>query len=307
MGLVEDVRAGAAWVSARARQVRVDDDRLRAYARELPGRAAVPALDPEAHLLDGALEDRAAFFLVLDAVNFGSGWFPTLRKRDGRSGYFTVAIGLRKRFLSRGPWSAGELAAVGAAEVAATLGQDPGHELMALFAASLRDLGGRVRDEHGGRFLGVVEAAGGSAVALAEALARWPCFADVSRYEGRTVPFLKRAQIAASDLELGGVAAFGDSERLTLFADNLIPHVLRVDGVLRFDAAVAARIDAGELLVHDAPEEIEMRAGAVQAAELICRERPDLDPRAVDQILWTRGGEERYKALPRPRVRTTAY
>jgi hypothetical protein len=307
VGLVDDVRAAAAWVTDRARLVRLDADRLSAYARELPGRAAVPALDPDAHLLDGALEDRAAFFLTLDAVNFGSGWFPTLRKRDRRSGYFTVAVGVRERFSARGPWSARELAAIGAPEVAAALRQDPGHELMGLFAASLRGLGARVRDEHAGRFLGVVEAASGSAVALAEALARWPCFADVSRYESRVVPFLKRAQIAASDLELGGVAAFGDSHRLTLFADNLIPHVLRVDGILRFDPAVAARIDAGELLVHDAPEEVEMRAGAVQAAELICRERPDLDPRTVDQILWTRGGGERYKALPRPRVRTTAY
>jgi len=26
--------------------------------------------------------------VTVDAINFGSGWFPTLRKRDGRSGYF---------------------------------------------------------------------------------------------------------------------------------------------------------------------------------------------------------------------------
>ena len=178
---------------------------------------------------------------------------------------------------------------------------------MGLFAASLRELGARVRDEHAGRFEGVVEAADGSAVALVERLAGWPCFADASDYAGRRVPFLKRAQIAASDLELGGVAAFEDLAALTLFADNLIPHVLRVDGLLRFDPGVAARIDAGELLEHGSPEEVEMRAGAVQAAELICQERPDLDARSVDQILWTRGGEHRYKALPRPRVRTTAY
>ena len=32
--------------------------------------------------------------LVLDSINFGSGWFPTLRKRPGMSGYFTVASSL---------------------------------------------------------------------------------------------------------------------------------------------------------------------------------------------------------------------
>jgi hypothetical protein len=305
--LVDEVRAGAAWVSARAERVRLDHEAIPAYAAELPGRAAVPALDPEAHVLEGTREERAAFYLTLDAINFGSGWFPTLRKRDGRSGYFTVALGLRERFADRGRWEADALAEISASEVAAVLGQERGHPLMGLFAASLRELGARVRDEHAGRFLGVVEAAGGLAVELVERLARWPCFADTSEYAGRSVPFLKRAQIAASDLELGGVAAFEDLERLTLFADNLIPHVLRVDGLLHFDPGVAARIDAGELLEHDSPEEVEMRAGAVQAAELICRERPDLDPRSVDQILWTRGGGPRYKALPRPRIRTTAY
>jgi hypothetical protein len=305
--LVDEVRAGAAWVTARAERVRLDADAVPAYAAELPGRSAVPALDPEAHVLEGSREERAAFYLALDAINFGSGWFPTLRKRDGRSGYFTVALGLRERFAERGPWEADALAEISASEVATVLGQERGHALMALFAASLRELGARVRDEHAGRFLGVVEAAGGSAAELVERLARWPCFADTSEYAGRSVPFLKRAQIAASDLELGGVAAFEDLARLTLFADNLIPHVLRVDGLLRFDPGVAARIDAGELLEHGSPEEVEMRAGAVQAAELICRERRDLDARSVDQILWTRGANRRYKAIPRPRIRTTAY
>ena len=44
--------------------------------------------------------------------------------------------------------------------------------------------------------------------------------------------FFKRAQIAANDLVLAGVAEFADIDRLTVFADNLLPHVLRLDGVL---------------------------------------------------------------------------
>ncbi len=38
--------------------------------------------------------------------------------------------------------------------------------------------------------------------------------------------FYKRAQIVASDLALAGVARFADLDRLTIFADNLVPHVL---------------------------------------------------------------------------------
>jgi Potential Queuosine, Q, salvage protein family len=303
--VVDDVRAACARVAARARLVRVDEDAIGPYAAALPVPAEVPGLDPDAHVVAGPVAERIAFVMTLDAINFGSGWFPTIRKRDGKSGYFTVAHGVRDRFRSRGPWSPAELAEIDAAEVAAALGQDPDHALMALFARSLRDLGARV-GERGG-FPAVVDAAGGSAVALVEELAGWECFADVSQYDGERVPFFKRAQITPSDLAYADAAAFDDLHRLTLFADNLIPHVLRLDGVLCFDAAVAARIERGELLQHDSPEEIEMRAGAVHAAELICRERPDLTPREVDQVLWTKGGGARYKAVPRPRSRTTAY
>ena len=50
------------------------------------------------------------------------------------------------------------------------------------------------------------------------------------------VGFWKRAQIAANDLALAGVAEFDDLDELTIFADNVVPHVLRVDGVLVYDA-----------------------------------------------------------------------
>ncbi len=337
MALVDEIRDGCAWVAERATHVTVDEAAIPAYAAALPAAEELPGLDPAVHVVDGPAELRAAFFLTLDAINFGSGWFPTLRKREGRSGYFTIALGLRERFDAHGPWSAEELRRIDARTIAAVLRQDPQHELIALFARSLSDLGAHVADEHGGRFLGVVEAAhiggaaaasgeaaarsdgvatGGaraeatrtiSAIALVERLAAWDCFADSSPYDGRTIPFFKRAQLAAADLHLAGVADFTDLHRLTLFADNLIPHVLRLDGILRFDPALAARIEREELIKHDSPEEVEMRAGAVHVAELICGERRDLTPQQVDQLLWTRGGDARCKAVPRPRARTTAY
>jgi Potential Queuosine, Q, salvage protein family len=324
MALVDEIRTGCAWLAGRARSVRVVEEAIPAYAAALPGAEELPGLDPAVHALDGDAERRAAFFLTLDAINFGSGWFPTLRKRDGRSGYVTIALGLRERFGAPGPWSAAELRAIEASEIADALGQDPEHELMALFARSLNDLGAHVAGEHGGRFADVVagarpvgaaggdagaaEPARGSAVALVERLARWDCFADTSTYDGRAIPFLKRAQIAAADLHLAGAADLShDLRRLTLFADNLVPHVLRLDGILDLDPALTARIEREELLQHGSPEEVELRAGAVHAAELICRERPDLTAQQVDQLLWTKGGGARYKAVPRPRCRTTAY
>ena len=178
---------------------------------------------------------------------------------------------------------------------------------MALFARSLNDLGRHVAGDHGGRFAAVADDAGSSAVALVEPLAGWDCFADISRYDGLAVPFLKRAQITAADLARAGVAAFRDLDRLTMFADNLVPHVLRIDGLLSYDPALLDRIERGELIEHDSREEIEIRACALHAVELIAAERPGAAAADIDHVLWHRGQEPRYKASPRHRSRCTAY
>lgn len=306
--LPDRVRAACAEVVARARHVRIAEDRIAPYAAELPDAAGVPGPDPAAHYFDGPPGAVTAFVLCLDAINFGSGWWPTVRKRPGRSGYLTMASGLAERFRAAGPWTAEELAQITAKEIAEIMGQDPTHELMALFAASLRDLARHVIEDAGGHFERVVDDADDSAVRLATRLAGWECFADVSRYEELEVPFFKRAQLACADLQAAGVATFADLHRLTAFADNLVPHVLALDGVLVLEPGLAARISAGELLTHDSPKEVELRACALHAVErLSAASAHRLSPAAVDVVLWTRGQAPRYKAQPRPRARTTAY
>jgi len=286
--------------------VRIEEQELPAYAAALPDAVEEPPPDPATDLVGAGGEARAAFVLCLDAINFGSGWWPTIRKRPGRSGYFTIAAGLTERFRERGPWPAAELAEIAVAEIATVLGQDPDHPLLTDFAATLRDVGEHVEGEHGGRFGAVVEAANGSALALADLLAGWRAFDDVSTYDGHPVPFFKRAQIAAADVARAGLADPPDLDRLTAFADNLVPHVLRLDGVLRLDPGLERRIEAGDLLEHGSPEEVELRACAVHTVELLAAATP-LSPAEIDGVLWNRGAGERYKSLPRPRSRNTAY
>jgi hypothetical protein len=288
--------------------VRTEAGAVEAYARTLLDAPPPPAAPAAADEVGGDRERRAAFAICLGAINFGSGWWPTIRKRAGHSGYFTIAAGLADRFRARGAWPAAELAEISSDEVAGVLAQDPDHPLMAQFAASLRDVGERVRADHGGRFAAPVDAADGSAVSLVETLAGWRAFADASTYEEEVVPFFKRAQLVAADVDRAGVAEMREQERLTAFADNLVPHVLRVDGVLRLEPALADRIDAEELLEHGTPEEVELRAGAVHAVELLCAASGGrLWPALADSILWNRGRSPRYKELPRPRCRNTAY
>jgi len=290
MGLCDEVRRTCAEIAASARHVRIDLDRLDAIE---PG--PEPALDPERHYLDGPPEDVAAYLLTLDSINFGSGWFPTLRKRPGCSGYFTIAWALADQFRGNGPWSPEDLRRLDPEAVALVFDQEPGHGLMALYAQALNDLG---RFLEGRGALQAVEAAGGSAERLATTLAfAMPFFDDTG--------FWKRAQITANDLALAGVAEFGDLDRLTIFADNLVPHVLRTDGVLVYEDALAAQIDSGKLLPPGDAER-EIRACAVQACELIAAEL-GVPARTLDVWLWNRGQEPGYKARPRHRTHSVYY
>ncbi|HWM63317.1 MAG TPA: queuosine salvage family protein [Solirubrobacterales bacterium] len=260
----DQVRAACAWVAGRARSVTVDESAIEAYAGDLPAGIDPPEPDPATELVEGGAELRAAFVICLNAINFGSGWWPTIHKRPGHSGYFTIAAGVTERFREKGAWSVAELTGMEPAAIAEVVGQEPGHPLMTDFAAS--------------------------------------------SYDGREAPFCKRPQLVPADLDRAGVATLRDQDRLTAFADNLVPHVLRVDGVLRLDPALAEAIDAGELLEHGSAEEVELRACAIHAVELLAAAvKHRLLPAEVDYVLWTRGGARRYKAIPRPRSRNTAY
>ena len=290
MGLSDEVRRHCAEVAAGARSVRIDATALGAVEPAQP-----PELDPDVHYLEGTPEDVARYLLALDAINFGSGWFPLLDKRPGLSGYFTVAWNMSDDWRANGPWTTQDLREMTTERVAAALRQRPALELMSLFAQALREFGGLL---DGGGALGFVERANGSAQRLAANLAHGAAlFADHG--------FYKRAQIAANDLALAGVARFDDLDDLTIFADNLVPHVLRCDGVLVYDDALATHIDSG-LLLPAGREEREIRAAAVHACELLAQ-RTGVPPRVLDVWLWNRGQAPEYKARPRHRTRTVFY
>jgi hypothetical protein len=295
--LPDEVRAICAEIAGESCSVQIN---VGAAANIQP--ASVGELDPERHYLEGSPADVADYMLALDAINFGSGWFPTLRKRISAgapvSGYFTVSWALADHVRAHGPPTSRWLANVSTTEIAEILGQRPDHELMSLYAQALRSLGRFLEGPPRRRALDLVAQSGGSAERLAKMLAR-----GMAMFNDRG--FYKRAQIVPNDLALAGVAEFTDLDRLTIFADNLVPHVLRCDGVLVYDDELAARIDGGANLTLGGAER-EIRACAVHACELISQ-RTGIPVRAIDTWLWTRGQAPEYKARPRHRCRTVFY
>ena len=246
MRIYDEVRAHCAAIAATARFVRIDPD-----ADVQPGGHA--GLDPGLHLLDAPPEEVARYVLILDAINFGSGWFDELGTDTDTLTKALTAHGVREPI-----------------DVPSVFGLPAGHELTRLYTEALAQLDAWGRDP----------LAFATADELARSLAEMPFYADTG--------FYKRAQITANDLVLAGVADYPDVDRLTIFADNLVPHVLRVEGMLAYAPELAARIDAGEELAAGSREEVEVRACAVHACELLAA-RWDVAPRVLDNWLWNRG------------------
>src|SRR4051794_8630064 len=123
--LFDNIRAACAAVAARAHAVRVVEERIPAYGAQLPlDQIAAPEHDAPTHYL-GHGDHTLAFFLTLDAINFGSGYFPSLRKRPGMSGYFTIASSLNDYYRQHGPLTAKELAELTPEACAHIFGQYP--------------------------------------------------------------------------------------------------------------------------------------------------------------------------------------
>ena len=99
---------------AGANHVRIDAGALGAFGGRISSQPLASSEGDPAHHRRSSDEETLAFVLTLDAINFGSGWFPFLAKRPGMSGYFTVATSLAEHFDVEGAWNAQALRGLGA-------------------------------------------------------------------------------------------------------------------------------------------------------------------------------------------------
>ncbi len=319
--LPEQVRQAAAWVAAEADFVSINAAKIPHYAESLLAKyPLITALDPQHHFLSQASPAAtAAYVLALDSVNFGSGYFAAARKAGVELEYNHVAGALKNAFAESRLNTPEKWAATTAEECHAVFNVPQGRdahldELMHLFAVHLQVTGQRVIAEFGGDVMKLLGSAGNSAVKLAEIVASWPTFRDVTAYKGVEVPLYKRAQIVAADmfLALGGKppANFADMGALTNFPDNMVSHVLRCDGILDYDPLLAEHIASGECLTAGSAEEVEIRACGLHAVELMkaaLAGTHNVTSVNLDHILWNRGYEPQIYSQPAHRTISVWY
>lgn len=139
-------------------------------------------------------------------------------------------------------------------------------------ARLLQEVGVELKRSFDGKAANLVVAANGSAVTLVNMIAsHFPGFRDHCVYKGHQVFLYKRAQIFVADLwgafKGGGLGAFKDIESITMFADYIVPAILRDLGVLSYSPSLASMVDSFKELPCGTEEEVEIRACTIIAVE----------------------------------------
>lgn len=287
----------------------------------------LPRWDDET-ILPGFGTEVAEYMLLINAINFSywedpgrRPWGATLRGRWwpdalGLYGCFSRAVGRDPRWL-RGDFLAGltrerfDEAFQGSAPLPMAAER---HRILV-------EVGEGLHQRWGDRFVHLLEEARGDAVRAVELLVTTlPPFSDVRELRGHSLAFHKRAQLAiamiAGRFQRRG---WGDLERLdqlTVFADYMLPRVLRGVGVLRYREDLARAVDTETRIPEGDPEEVEIRLATLVATERIVAgirvghpglpPRPDVDAVRLDHHLW-RQGFARPGLAPFHRTRTTSY
>lgn len=128
-------------------------------------------------------------------------------------------------------------------------------------------------------------------------LAESEAYRDVRTYEGSTVRFDKRSQLAVSMLygkllSMDYQFEISDMDEFTVFADYGIPAGLASHGVIEYSDELESRIQSQDVIDENTPEEVEIRSATVVSVEEIeeyLQSNYEVETKmpVLDYVLWS--------------------
>ena len=120
----------------------------------------------------------------------------------------------------------------------------------------------------------------------------FPRFRDVSNYHGTDIHIYKLAQLGIWGMHLAlsprGAWKLEDAEKLTAFADYIVPVGLRVMGIFEYAPELERQINSLTEVKRDSDAEIELRASSIfviaKLTEEINKRRPGMEPLLQPQV-----------------------
>jgi hypothetical protein len=104
----------------------------------------------------------------------------------------------------------------------------------------------------------------------------FPRFNDVSQYDGHAIKFYKLPQLGIwfvySTLRKSGQFLLEDVDKMTAFADYIVPVGLRLMGITSYSEKLENAINTYTLIPRDSAWEVEIRAHCIYATALLCEE-----------------------------------
>jgi NAD(P)-dependent dehydrogenase (short-subunit alcohol dehydrogenase family) len=313
------VRESCTRVMERAQHIQIDGGALESFMQSISVEDVKQTYrwEAEFHPIGerGSLID---FVFSIDAINFGCGFSPDWKRHRKAGTYATVAQALTDLQESGVELGASFAASVTDQQVAEMLGVEESFSLVSMFGKALRSLGRFVYTNFGTyqEFLESLSPSGAAQNLVQQLVEHVGEFNDCCLYRGEVVYFYKRAQILVNDLHLalGNDSPFIEDEvaSLTMFADNLVPHVFLCEKVLQYDERLLDTILLGNPLGIASAEEVEIRAAGVVAVERGAQILSELSgkriyPAMLDVYLWNQGQDVRYKSRPRHLTKTYYY
>lgn len=244
----------------------------------------------------------ARWTLLIDSLNFcfwspeGCPWSVEYGGQRWQR-YFALVAALRRAVARDAGWLKAERwASATGTDCEAVFAGNGRIPLLQRRVGILNETGRILLDRFAGEAIRLVEDAKSDAVRIAAAVCgSFPSFRDIHSYKGRQIPILKRAQIFASDVAAAfeeiGAAPITNLEGLTAFADYRLPQALRHLGMMTLSNELESRIESELLIEPGSAEELELRAGAIGAVDLITqalrrKRRTDAPSWLVDEYLW---------------------
>jgi hypothetical protein len=126
----------------------------------------------------------------------------------------------------------------------------------------------------------------------------FPRFNDVSILDGHEIKFYKLPQLGIwllyATLHKAGKFRLDDPQKMTAFADYIVPVALRLMGITSYSKELEQAINTYQLIPRDSRREIEIRAHCLYATALMTDEINKLRPAnlqiiipQIDARLWT--------------------
>ena len=126
----------------------------------------------------------------------------------------------------------------------------------------------------------------------------FPRFNDVSMLDGHEIKFYKLAQLGIwmlyATLHQQGKFRLDDPQKMTAFADYIVPVALRLHGITSYSDKLEKAINSHQIISRDSRWEIEIRAHCIYATAVLTEEINKLRPAdrqviipQIDARFWT--------------------